>query len=62
MTGYQKVHMGLWCLTSCKQTKAQAKASLVLLLVEPLDVLSDVLLIHWTRCQKMQAKDLIKKK
>lgn len=62
MTGYQKVHMGLWCLTSCKQTKSQAKASLVLLLVEPLDVLSDVLLIHWTHCQKMQAKDLIKKK
>lgn len=59
ITGYQKVHMGLWCLTSYKQTKSQVKASLVLLLIEPVDVLSNVLLIHWTHCQKMEAKDFI---
>lgn len=46
ITGYQRVHMGLWCLTSCKQTKSQEKASLVLLLIELLDVLFNALLIH----------------
>ena len=46
ITGYQRVHVGLWCLTSYKQMKSQEKASLVLLLTELLDVLFNALLIH----------------